>query len=124
MTENEEEQKSFLMRVKEESEKADLKLNIQKKDHGIRSHHFRANRRGKVEAVTEFLFLGSKITAEGDCSHKIKTLAPLKESFTNLNSVLKSRDITLLTKVPIVKVIVFPVAMYRYDSWIIKNAEC
>ena len=75
-----------------------------------------ANRRGKSGTVTDFIFLGSKITADGDCSHEIKTLAPWKKSYDNLDSVLKSRDITLLTKVLRVKAMVFPVVMYRCES--------
>ena len=81
--------------------------------------------RGKVETVTDFLFLGSKITADGDCSHEIKRHLLLgKKVMTNLNSAIKGRDITLLTKVHIVKAVVFPVVMYGYDSWIIKKAKC
>ena len=77
---------------------------------------------GKVEAVTDFIFLGSKITANIDCSHVIKTLAPWKESYENLDSILKSRDIALLTKVHIVKAMVFPVVMIGCESWTIKKA--
>ena len=79
----------------------------------------------KVETVTDFIFLGSKITADHDCSHEIKRRLLLgKKAMTNLDSILKSRDITLLTKVHIVKVMVFPVVMYRYESWTIKKDEC
>ena len=82
-----------------------------------------ANRRGKVEAVTDFLFLGSKITADGDCSHEIKRCLLLgRKAMSNLDSVLKSRDITLPTKVHLVKAMAFPVVMYRCDSWTIKKA--
>ena len=78
----------------------------------------------KMEAVTDFLFLGSKITVDGDCSHEIKRhLLPGRKAMTNLDSILKSRDISLLTKVHLVKAVVFPVVMYRYESWTIKKAE-
>ena len=84
-----------------------------------------ANRGGKVEVMTGFLFLGSKITADGDCSHEIRRHLPLgRKAITNLDSVLKSSDITLLTKICIVKAIVFPVVMYGCESWTIKKAEC
>ena len=79
---------------------------------------------GKVESVTDFIFLGSKVTVDGDCSHEIKRCLLLgRKAMTNLDSVLKSRDITLLTKVRIVKATVFPVVMYRYESWTVKKAE-
>ena len=79
----------------------------------------------KVEAVTDFIFLGSKITTDSDCSHKIKRCLLLgRKAMKNLDNVLKSRDITLPTKIHIVKVMVFPVVMYRYESWTIKKAEC
>ena len=92
MAESEEELKSHLMKVKGKSEKAGLKLNIQKtKIHGIQSHHFTANRRGKVEGGTDFIVLGSKITADGDCSHEIKRCLLLgRQTLTNLDSILKS----------------------------------
>ena len=84
-----------------------------------------ANRWGKVEIVTDFIFLGSKITPDGDCSHEIRRYLLLgSKAMTNLDSVLKSRDITLLTKVHILKAMVFPVVMYRCESWTIKKAEC
>ena len=84
-----------------------------------------ANRRGKVEVVTDFLFLGSKITADGDCSHEIRRRLLLgRKAMTNLDSVLKSRDITLPTKVCIIKAMVFPVVMYGCESWTVKRAEC
>ena len=90
-------------------------------DQEIQSHHFMANR---WETVTDFIFLGSKITADGDCSHEIKrSLLFGRKTMTNLDSILKSRDITLLTKVCIVKAIVFPVVMYGCESWTIKKAE-
>ena len=118
MAENEEELKSFLMKVKEESEKAGLKLNIQKTkimaSGPISSWQIEGE---KVEAVTDFIFLGSKITVDGDCSHEIKRCLFLgRKAMTNLDSVLKSRDITLPTKVHIVKVMVFPIAMYGCES--------
>ena len=125
MAENEEELKSFLMKVKEESEKAGLKLNIQKTkimaSGPISSWQIEGE---KVEAVIDFIFLGSKITVDGDCSHEIKRCLLLgRKAMTNLDSVLKSRDITLPTKVHIVKVMVFPIAMYGCESWTIKKAE-
>ena len=110
------------MKVKEESEKAGLKLNIQ--DHGIWSHYFMANRWETMETVTDFIFLGSKITADGNCSHKIKRHLLLGiKAVTNLDSILKSRDITLPIKVHLVKAMVFPVVMYGCESWTIKKAE-
>ena len=125
MTESEEELKSFLMRVKEESEKVSLKLNIQKMkitaSSPITSWQIDG---GKVETVTDFIFLGSKTTVDVDCSHEIKRrLILLRKTVINLDSVLKGRDITFLTKVHIVKAMVFPVVMYRCKSWIIKKAE-
>ena len=125
MTESEEELKSLLRRVKEESEKAGLKLNIQKMkitaSSPITSWQIDG---GKVETVTDFIFLGSKTTVDVDCSHEIKRrLILLRKTVTNLDSVLKGRDITFLTKVHIVKAMVFPVVMYRCKSWIIKKAE-
>ena len=117
-----EELKSLLMRVKEKNEKAGLKLNIQK-GNGIWSHHFTANKKEKVETVTNFIFLGSKITADGDCNHEIKRCLPLgRKAMTNLDSILKSRDITLPTKVHTVKAMVFPVVMYGCERWTIKQA--
>ena len=94
-------------------------------DHGIQSHHFMAYRWEKIETVTDFVFLGSKITADGDCSHEIKRCLLLgRKAMTILDSVLKSRDITLWTKVHIVKPIVFPVVMYGCECWTIKKTEC
>ena len=111
------------MKVKEESEKAGLKLNIQKnEDHGILSHHFMANR-WENHTVTNFIVLVSKITADGDCSHEIRCLLLGRKAMTNLDSVLKSRDITLPAKVHIVKAMVFPVVLYGCESWTIKKAE-
>ena len=125
MAEREEELKILLMKLKEESEKAGLKLNIKKNEHhGIQSHHFMANRRGKVEVVTDFIFLGSKITADSDSSYEIKRCLLLgRKAMTNLNSVIKSRHITLPTKVRVVKAMVFPVVMYGCESRTIKKAE-
>ena len=107
-------------------EKAGLKLNFQKTkimaSGPITSWQIEGE---KVEAVTDFLFLGSKITVDGDCSHEIRRRLLLgRKAMTNLDSVLKSKDITLLTKVHIVKAVVFPVVIYGYESWTIKKAEC
>ena len=120
-----EELKSLLMKVKEESEKAGLKLNIQKTKimafGPITSWQID---RETMETVRHFIFLGSKITAACDCSHKIKRCLLLgRKAMTNLDSILKSRDITLLTKVHLVKAMVFPVVMYGCESWTIKKAE-
>ena len=125
MAESEEELKSFLMKVKEESEKVGLKLNIQemkiKASGPITSWQIDGE---TMETLTDFIFLGSKITADGDCSHEIKRCLLLgRKAMTNLDSILKSRDITLLTKVHLVKAMVFPVVMYGYESWTIKKAE-
>ena len=100
--------------IKEETEKAGLKLNIQKiKDHGIQSHHFMANRWGNNGNSERCYFGGSQITADGDCSHEIKRYLLFgRKAMTNLDSILKSRDITLSTKVRLVKTMVFPVLMY------------
>ena len=107
------------MTVKEESEKAVLKLN----SHGIHSHHFMANRWGNNGNSDRLYFGGSKITADGDCSHEIKRHLLLgRKDMTNLDSVLKSRDIIFLTKVHLVKAMVFPVAAYGCESWTIKQA--
>ena len=123
MAENEEELKSLLMNVKEESEKVGLKLNIQKTKI-MGSHHIMANRWGNMERVTDFTFLGSKITVDGDCSHEIKRRLLLgRKAMTNLDSVLKSRDIYLLTNVCLVKAMVFPVVVYEGVSWTIKKGE-
>ena len=114
------------MKVKEESEKVGLKLNIQKMkimaSGPITSWQIDGE---TMETVRDFIFLGSKITAYGDCSHEIKRRLLLgKKAMTNLDSILKSRDITLLTKVHLVKAIVFPVVIYGCESWTIKKAEC
>ena len=125
MAENEEELKSLLMTVKEESEKTDLKLNIQESKIMASSPIASWEIGGEtVETVTDLIFLGSKITADGDCSHEIKRRLLLgRKAMTNLDSILKSRDITLLTKIHLVKVVVFPVVMYGCESWTIKKAE-
>ena len=125
MAESEEELKSLLMKVKEESEKDGLKLNIQKtkimSSGSITSWQMDGE---KVEIVTDFLFLGSNITADGDCSHEIKRHLLLeRKAMTNLDSILKSRDITLPTKVHLVKAMVFPVVMYGCESWTVKKAK-
>ena len=125
MAESKEELKSLLMKVKEESEKVDLKLNIQNTkimtSHPITSCQIDG---GTMETVRDFIFLGSRITADGDCSHEIKRRLLLgREAMTNLDSILKSREITLPTKVRLVKAMVFPVVMYGCESWTIKTAE-
>ena len=114
------------MKVKEESEKAGLKLSIQKTKIMASGPITSGQIDGEtMETVTDFLFLGSKITADGDCSHEIKRCLLLgRKTMTNLDSTLKSRDITLLTKVCLVKAMVFPVVMYGCESWTIKKAEC
>ena len=126
MAESEEELKSLLMKVKEESEKVSLKLNIQKTKTMTSSPIASWQIDGEtVETVTDFILGGSKITAYGDCSHEIKRCLLLgKKVMTNLDSILKSRDITLSTKVRLVKAMVFPVVMYGCESWTIKKAEC
>ena len=113
------------MEVKEESEKAGLKLNIQKAKIMASSPITSRQVDGeKVEAVTDFIFLGSKITVDGDCSHEIKRCLFLgRKTMANLHSVLKSRDITLLTKVHLVKAMVFPVVMYGWENWIIRKTK-
>ena len=125
MAESEEELKSLLMKVKEESEKVGLKLNFQKTKIMASGPITSWEIDGKtMETVSDFIFLGSKITAGGDCSHKIKRRLPLgRKAMTNLDSILKSRDITLSTKVRLVKALVFPVVMYGCESWTIKKAE-
>ena len=126
MAESEEELKSFLMKMKEESEKVELKLNIQKMEimasGPITSWQ---TDRETMETVTDFIILGSKITADGDCSHEIKRHLLLgRKAMTNLDSILKSRDITLPTKVRLVNDMVFPVVMCGCESWAIKKAQC
>ena len=114
------------MKVKEASEKVGLKLNIQKTKIMASSSITSWQIDGEtMETVTDFIFLGSKITADGDCSHEIKRCLLLgKKAMTNLDNILESRDITLPTKVHLVKAMVFPVAMYECESWTIKKAEC
>ena len=125
MAESKEELKSLLMKVKEESEKVGLKLNIQKTKIMASGPITSWQIDGKtVETMTEFLFLGSRITADGDCSREIKRRLLLgRKAMINLDSILKSRDITLPTKAHLVKAMVFPVVMYRCESWTIKKAE-
>ena len=125
MAESEEELKS-LLKVKEESEKVGLKLNIQKTKIMASSPITSWEIDGEtVETVSDFIYGGSKITADGDCSHEIKRRLLLgRKVMTNLDSTLKSRDITLPTKVCLVKAMVFPVVMYGYERWIVKKAEC
>ena len=125
MAENKEELKSLLMKVKEESEKVGLKLNVQKMkimgSDPIISWQINGE---TVQTVTDFIFLGSRITADGDCSHEIKRRLLLgRKAVTNLDSILKSRDIALPTKVYLVKAMVFPVVMYGCESWTVKKAE-
>ena len=124
MAESEEELKSVLIRVKKEREKAGLKLNVKKRMimalGPITSRQIEGE---KVEVVTDFLFLGSKVTV-GDCSHEIRRQLLLgRKAMTNLDSVLKSRDITLLIKVHVVKAVIFPVVSYSCESWTVKKAE-
>ena len=126
MAESEEELKSLLMKVKEENEKIGLRLNIQKTkimaSGPITSWEIDGE---TVETVSDFIFGGSKITADGDCSHEIKKHLLLgRKVMTNLDSILKSRDITLPTKIHLVQAMVFPVIMYGCESWTVKKAEC
>ena len=125
MAESEEELKSLLMRVKEESEKVGLKLNIQKTKIMASSPVTSWQIVGEtVEIMADFICFGSKITVDGDCSHEIKRRLLLgRKVMINLDNILKSRDITLSTKVCLVKAMVFPVVMYGYESWTIKKAE-
>ena len=125
IAESEEELKSLFMRVKEESEKTGLKLNIQKikimASGPITSWQIDGE---KMETVTDFIFLGSKITADGDCSHKIKRhLLLVRKAMTNLDSILRSRDTTLPTKICMIKAMVFPLVIYGCECWTIKKAE-
>ena len=122
MAESEEELKSFLMKVKEENGKVGLKLKIQKTK--IMASGPITSLQIDVETVADFIFLGSKITADGDCSHEIKRCLLLgRKVMTNLDSVFKSRDITLLTKIHLVKAMAFPVVMCGCESWTMKKAE-
>ena len=125
MAESKEELKSLLMKVRKESEKVGLKLTIQKTKIMASGPITSWERDGEiVETVSDFIFWGSKITADGDCSHEIKRHLLLgRKVMTNLDSIFKSRDITLPTKVHLVKGMVFPVVMYRCEGWTIKNAE-
>ena len=126
MAESEEELKSLLVKVKEESEKVGLKLNIQKTKIMASSPITSWEIDGEtVETMLDFIFLGSKITTDDDCSHEIKRHLLLgRKVMTNLDSIFKSRDITLPTKVRLVKAMVFPVVMYGCESWTVKKAEC
>ena len=126
MAENEEELKSLLMKVKEENEKVGVKINMKKTkimaSGPITSWQIDGE---TVETVNDFIFLGSKITADGDYSHEIKRCLLLgRKVMTNLDSILKNRDITLSTKVSLVKAMVFPVVMYGCENWTVKKAEC
>ena len=126
MAECEEKLKSLLMKVKEESEKVDLKLNIQKTkimaSGPITSWEIDGE---TVETVRDFIFLGCKITADDNCSHELKETCSLEEKImSNLDIILKSKDTTLPTKVRLVKAMVFPVVMYGCESWTVKKAEC
>ena len=125
MAESKNELKRLLMKVKEESEKVGLKLNIQKTKIMASSPRTSWQIDGEtVETVADFIFSGSKVPADGDCSHEIKRRLLLgRKVMTNLDSILKSRDITLVTKVCLVKAIVFPVVMYGCESWTVKKAE-
>ena len=125
MAESEEELKSLLMKVKEESEKLGLKLNIQKTKIMLSGPITWQIDGETVETVSEFILLGSKITVDGDCSHEIKRCLLLgRKVMTNLDSIFKSRGITLPRKVCLVKAMVFPVVMYGCEIWTIKKAEC
>ena len=123
MAESEEELKSFLKKVKEDSDKFGLKLNIQKTK--IMASGPITSWQADGEIVSDFIFLGSKITSDGDCSHEIKRRLLLgRKVMTNLDNILKSRDITLPIKILLVKAMVFPVVMYGCESWTVKKAEC
>ena len=126
MAESEKELKSLWMKVKEENEKVGLKLNIQKTKIMASGPIISWEIDGEtVETVADFIFLGSKITADGDCNHEIKRRLLLgRKVMTNLDNIVKSRDITLPIKVHLVKAMVFPVVMYGYESWTVKKAEC
>ena len=123
MAESEEGLKSLLMKMKEESEKVGLELNVQKTK--IMASGPITSWQIHGETVTDFIFLGSNITADGDCSREIKKCLLLgRKAMTNIDSITKSRDITLPTKIHLVKAMVFPIVMYGYESWTIKKAEC
>ena len=125
MAESEEELKSLLMKVEEENEKVDFKLNVQKARILASSPITSGQIDGEtMETVKDFIFLGSKVTVDSNCSHEIKRCMLLgRKAMTNLDSISKSRDITLLTTIHIVKAMVFPVVMYRHDSWTIKKGQ-
>ena len=124
MAESEEELKSLLMKVNEDSEKVGLKFNIQKTKIVASGPIISWQIYGEtVETVSDFIFLGSKITADGYCSHEIKRCLLLRKAMTNLDSILKCRDITLPTKVHLLKAMIFPVVMYGCECWTIKKAE-
>ena len=124
MAESKKELKSLLMKVKVESEKVGLKLNIQKMKIMAFGPITSWEIDGETETVSDFIFGGSQITADGDCSHEIKRRLLLERKvMTNLDSIFKSRDITLPTKVPLIKAVVFPVVMYGCESWTVKKAE-
>ena len=126
MAESEEELKSLLMKVKEESEKVGLKLSIQKTKIMAPGRITSWEIDGEtVETLRDFILLGSKITADGDCSHESKRCLLLgRKAMTNLDTILKCRDVTFPTKVPLVKAMAFPVVMYGCENWTIKKAEC
>jgi len=125
MAESKEELKSVLMKVKEESEKAGLKLSIQKTKIMASGAITSWQIDRETMTVTDFIFLGSKTTMDGDCTHEIKRPLLLgRKAMTNQDSILKSRDIALLTKVHLVKAVVFPVVMYGCETWTVKKAEC
>ena len=126
MAESEEKLKSLLMRVKEESDKADMKLSVQKTKIMASGSIISWEIDGEtMETVTDFISGGSKITADGDCSHEIKRCLLLRrKAMTNLNSILRSRDITLPTKIHLDKAMFFPIVMYGCESWTIKKADC
>ena len=126
MAESEEELRSLLMKVKEESEKVGLKLNIQKTKTMASGPITSGERDGEsVETVSDFILGGFKIAADGDCSHEIKRRLLLgRKVMTNLDSIFKSRDLTLPTKVHLVKAMVFPIVMYGCENWTVKKAEC
>ena len=123
MARREEEQKSLLMKVKEESEKVGLKQHSKNKDMASGSITSWQIDGEAMETVTDFIFWGSKVTADVDCNHEIRCFLLRRKVMTNLDSILKSRDITLPTKVHLVKAMVFPVVMYGCESWTIKKAE-
>ena len=126
MAESGEELKSLLMKVKQKGEKVGLKLNIQKTKIMVSSPKTSWQIDGEtMETATDFIFLGSKISAGGDCSHEIKRFLLLeRKAMTNLNSILKTRDITLPTKVHLFKAMVFPVVIFGCESWTIKKTKC